>query len=142
MVVIVLVIGLLGMTQAGSDAVQDELTTLGGEYRMLRGEEGGQPLSPEVVRSAKLTLTGDRHVVQLGEETIRGTHTVDALEAPKTIDATDTTGRFAGKTVKGIYRFAAGEFMVSFAPPGEPRPTDFNTQDKPGGMLHVWKRMR
>ena len=142
MVVIVLVIGLLGMTRAASDPAQDELTTLGGVYRLVRGEEGGQPISPEIVRSAKLTLTGDRHVVQLGEETIRGTHVVNPLETPKSIDATDTAGRFAGKTVKGIYRFEDGQFTVSFAPPGEPRPTDFNTKDKPGRLLHVWKKTR
>ncbi len=58
---------------------QDELKKLSGTYTMVRGEEAGKPIPPEILRTAKLTLTGDRHVVQLGEETIRGTHTVSPL---------------------------------------------------------------
>jgi uncharacterized protein (TIGR03067 family) len=107
---------------------------------MVRGEEGGKPLDSAIVRTAKLMLADGRHFVKLGEETIRGTHTVNPLEKPKSIDASDTTGRFAGKTTKGIYKFEDGEFTVSFAPPNEPRPIDFTTKDHPGRLLHVWKR--
>lgn len=121
---------------------QEELKKLSGIYTLVRGEEAGKPIPPEIVRTAKLTLDGDRHVVQLGEETIRGTHTVNPLEKPCSIDATDTTGRFAGKSVKGIYKFEDETFTVAFAPPNEPRPTDFVTKDKPGRLMHVWKRMK
>ena len=121
---------------------QEELKKLSGTYTMVRGEEGGKPIAPEIVRTAKLTLNGNQHVVQLGEETIRGTHTVNPLEKPCSIDATDTTGRFAGKAVKGIYKFEDETFNVSFAQPDEPRPIDFNTKDKPGRLMHVWKRMK
>jgi uncharacterized protein (TIGR03067 family) len=58
------------------------------------------------------------------------------------INASDTTGRFAGKSVKGIYKLDGDELTISFAPPGEPRPTEFETKDKPGRLLHVWKRVR
>ena len=121
---------------------QEELKKLSGTYMMVRGEEAGKPIPPEIVRTAKLTLTGDRHVVQLGDETIRGTHTVNPLEKPPSIDATDTAGRFAGKTVKGIYKFEDETFTVTFAAPNEPRPIDFVTKDKPGRLLHVWKRTK
>lgn len=121
---------------------QEELKKLSGTYTLVRGEAAGKPIAPEIVRTAKLTLTGDRHVVQLGEETIRGTHTVNPLEKPRSIDATDTTGRFAGKSVKGIYKFEDETFTVAFAPPNEPRPIDFITKDKPGHLMHVWKRTK
>jgi uncharacterized protein (TIGR03067 family) len=140
MLVILVVAGLLGMTRLADDPVQQELTQLSGTYRMVRGEEGGQQIDAQLARAAKLTLTADQHVVVLGDETIRGRHTVNPLENPKSIDATDTAGRFAGKTVKGIYKFEDGVFTVSFAPPGEPRPIDFSTTGKPGRLLHVWKR--
>jgi uncharacterized protein (TIGR03067 family) len=133
---------LIAAAAAQNDTAQEGLKKLEGTYTMVRGEDGGKPLGQEIVRVAKLTITGDRHVVQLGEETIRGTHTVNPLEIPKSIDATDTTGRFAGKTVKGIYKLEDGEFTVCFAPPNEPRPIDFTTKDKPGRLLHVWKRTK
>jgi uncharacterized protein (TIGR03067 family) len=133
---------MMGTAAADDDPAKAELKQLEGIYKMVRGEEGGKPLPDEIVKTAKLTITGDKHVVQLGEETIRGTHTVNPLEKPKSIDATDSTGRFAGKTVKGIYKLEGDEFTVSFAPPGEDRPLEFKTQNHPGRLLHLWKRMR
>ncbi|HEV3138047.1 MAG TPA: TIGR03067 domain-containing protein [Pirellulales bacterium] len=139
-IAMVAVLFLLGAAQ--EDPVKDELKKLEGTYKMVRGEEGGQPLSEEIVKTAKLTITGDKHVVQLGSETINGTHTVNPLEKPKSIDASDTTGRFAGKTTYGIYKLEGDEFSVSFAPPGEPRPNQFSTQNHFGRLLHLWKRVR
>jgi uncharacterized protein (TIGR03067 family) len=127
---------------AQNPSEQEELKKLSGTYTLVRGEEAGTPIAPEIVRTAKLTLSGDRHVVQLGEETIRGTHTVNPLEKPCSIDATDTTGRFAGKSTKGIYKFEDETFTVVFAPPNELRPTVFVTKDKPGRLMHVWKRTK
>src|SRR6478735_1641112 len=42
--VVLLVIGLLGMTRAADDPVQTELAKLSGTYRMVRGEEGGKAI--------------------------------------------------------------------------------------------------
>ncbi len=127
---------------AQEQPAQEELKKLSGTYFMVRGEEAGKPIPPEIVRTAKLTLEGNSHVVKLGDETIRGTHTVNPLEKPRSINATDTMGRFAGKTVKGIYKFEDETFTVSFAAPNEPRPIDFVTTGKPGRLMHVWKRMK
>lgn len=133
---------LFSMGAAQEDPVKEDLKRLEGTYKMVRGEEGGQPLADEMVKTAKLTITGNQHVVQLGTETINGTHTVNPLEKPKSIDASDTTGRFAGKTTKGIYKLEGDEFYVSFAPPDEPRPNQFSTQNHPGRLLHLWKRVK
>jgi uncharacterized protein (TIGR03067 family) len=139
-VAIVAVIFSAGAAQ--EDPVKEELKKLEGTYKMVRGEEGGQPLADEIVKTAKLTITGNKHIVQLGKETINGTHTVNPLEKPKSIDASDTTGRFAGKTTKGIYKLEGDEFFVSFAPADEPRPTEFGTQNHPGQLQHLWKRVK
>lgn len=140
MLFLVVVVALVGLAPEANDPAQEELQKLNGTYRMIKGEEGGQPLDPQIVRTAKLVLNGDEHVVTLGNETIRGRHKLNPLETPKSIDATDTTGRFAGKTTKGIYKFEDGQFSVCFAPPDEARPTDFTTKDKPGRLSHVWKK--
>jgi uncharacterized protein (TIGR03067 family) len=124
------------------DVLGDELKKLEGTYEMVRGEEGGKPLPAELILRCKLTITGNKHVVRLGDETINGTHKVNRLEKPKSIDAEDSTGRFAGKMTKGIYKLEDDVFTVCFAPPDEPRPTDFTAKDHPGRLMHVWKRAR
>ena len=128
---------------AQDDGTKEELAKLEGTYNLVRGEEGGKPMSEQVLKNSKLTITGNKHVVKLGDEVpIVGTHTVNPLEKPKSIDASDTAGRFAGKTSKGIYKLDGDEFTVSFSPPGEARPQEFNTQNRPGRMLHVWKKTK
>jgi len=140
MLFILVVAALMGLAPEATDPAHDELQSLNGTYRMIRGEEGGQAVDPKIAQTAKLVLTGDEHVVTLGNDTMRGRHRVNPSEAPKSIDAADTVGRFAGKTLKGIYKLEDGQFSVCFSPPGEPRPTDFITKDKPGRISHVWKR--
>lgn len=140
MLFILIVAALMGLAPEPTDPAQDELQAISGKYRLVRGEEAGQPLDPQTVRTATLALSGDEHVVTLGSDTRRGRHRVNPFEVPKSIDSTDTAGRYAGKSIKGIYKFEDGQFTVCFAPPGEPRPTDFNTKGKPGRIAHVWKR--
>jgi uncharacterized protein (TIGR03067 family) len=140
MLLLLVIVAVMGLAPEVDDPAQDALQKLSGTYCLIRGEEGGQAIDAELAKTAKLVLRGDEHVVTLGSETIRGRHRVNPLETPATIDATDTSGRFAGKTVKGIYKLEDGRLSVCFAPPGEPRPTDFPTQDKPGGLWHQWQR--
>ena len=137
------VLGICCSANAHGDEPKAELATLEGTYSLVRGEEGGKPLSEQLIKTSKLTITGIRHVVILGEEMpIVGTHTINPFEKPKSIDAKDTAGRYAGKTVKGIYKLDSDEFTVSFAPPGEARPQEFGTQNRPGRTLHVWKKAK
>ncbi|MBI3838701.1 MAG: TIGR03067 domain-containing protein [Planctomycetia bacterium] len=139
---IAIVAALFSVAAAQNDPVSEELKKLEGTYKMVRGEEGGKPLEDDIVKTAKLTITGNKHVVQLGQETINGTHTVNPLEKPESIDASDTTGRFAGMTTKGIYKLEGDEFSVCFSPPDELRPSDFSTRNHPGRLMHVWRRVK
>ena len=139
-VLFVLSVGLLiAANSSGGDADKMELKKLEGTWGMVSGEAKGEKLPESTVKSAKLTIVGDKHTVKIGEDTIIGTHKLDPTMKPKAIDAMDTEGPFKGKTIFGIYKVENGVFTVCFAPPGKDRPTEFTTKSGTGELFHVWK---
>src|SRR5437868_3285620 len=84
---------------AAADSPKSALKKLEGTYTMVSGEKEGKKLSEDVVKAASLVIKGNKHTVHVGDDTIVGTHKVNAAKTPHTIDATDTEGPFKGKTV-------------------------------------------
>jgi uncharacterized protein (TIGR03067 family) len=139
-VLLVLAVGLLiGANSSGGDAAKTELKKLEGAWGMVSGEAKGEKLPENTIKSATLTIVGDKHTVKVGEDTIVGTHKLDPTKKPKAIDAMDTEGPFKGKTIFGIYKLEKNEFTVCFAPPGMERPKVFTTKSGTGELFHVWK---
>jgi uncharacterized protein (TIGR03067 family) len=116
------------------------LKKLEGTWVLVSGEQDGKPLSQELVAKSRLIIKGNHHTVQLGGDTLMGTHTIDPVRRPRTIDSTDTAGPFQGQTLRGIYELKGDTFRVCFAAPGKERPTEFTTKMGTGHILHVWKR--
>jgi uncharacterized protein (TIGR03067 family) len=108
---------------------------------MASGEEKGKVLPEKTVKGALLTLTGDKHTVKVGDDTIIGTHKLDPTKSPKQIDTTDTEWPVKGKKL-GIYKLEQNQFTVCFAPPDKDRPKEFTTKSGTGTILHVWKRQK
>jgi uncharacterized protein (TIGR03067 family) len=137
----VLAIGLLFAANysSGGDAAKGELKKLEGTWGLVSGEAKGENLPESTIKSAKLTIAGDKYTVKLGENATTGTNKIDPTTKPKAIDATETEGPHKGKTAFGIYRLEKGEFTVCLAPPGKDRPTEFTTKSGTGEILHVWK---
>jgi len=132
--------GLLVAADAPKDDVKKELKKLEGTWVLVSGEQEGKEFSEDIIKSGKLTMTGDKHTVKVGKDTIVGTHTVDPSKKPKTIDATDTEGPFKGKTTLGIYEGDDDQFKVCFAAPDKERPKEFTSKSGTGVFVHVWKR--
>ena len=129
---LVVAVGLLiAATSFGGDA-KTELKKLEGTWSMVSGEAKGEKLPESTIKSAKLTIVGDKHTVKVGEDTIIGTHKLDPTKKPKAIDAMDIEGPFKGKTTFGIYKVEKGVFTVCFAPPGKDRPKEFTTKSGTG----------
>jgi uncharacterized protein (TIGR03067 family) len=136
-----LVTGLLVAADSPKDDAADkDLKKLEGSWVLASGEDNGKKVSEEALKNARLTIEGDRHTVQMGKTSYRGTHKLDPAMKPKTIDITDTEGPFKGKTVLGIYEVDGDEFKLCYAPPGEDRPKDFSAKAGTGFRFHVWKR--
>jgi uncharacterized protein (TIGR03067 family) len=138
---LVLAAGLLVAAEdAKDDASANDVKKLQGAWVLSSGVDDGKKLSDDKLKGARLTVMGDKHTVQEGGKTYKGTHKLDASKKPKTIDITDTAGPFKGKTVLGIYTLDGDEFRLCYALPGKDRPTDFSAPAGSGHRSHVWKR--
>lgn len=117
---------------------------LNGSYVGGGGETNGKPFNKEDLKDFKLVIKGSQYTLNAGTgESVQGIQTVDTTKSPKTIDATDGSGRNKGKTILGIYEIKGDEFKVSFSMPGKPRPTKFTTEkDESGQWVHIWKRLK
>ena len=136
----VLAFGLLiAANSSGGDAAKGELKKLEGTWSMVSGEAKGENLPESTIKSAKLTIVGDKYSVKVSENAIAGIQTIDPTTKPKGIDAMDTEGPNKGKKAFGIYKLEKGVFTVCLAPPGKDRPTEFTTKSGTGEILHVWK---
>jgi len=117
---------------------------LNGSYVGGGGVTNGKPFNKEDLKDFKLVIKGSQYTLNSGAgESVQGIQTVDITKSPKTIDATDGSGRNKGKTILGIYEIKGDEFKVSFSMPGKPRPTKFTTKkDESGQWVHIWKRVK
>src|SRR5206468_5606210 len=112
-VLTVLAVGLIIAAGGPQDeAAKKELKKLEGTWIMVSGEEKGEVLPEKTIKSAQLSIMGDKHTVKVGDDTIIGTHKVDPTKSPKQIDTMDTEGPFKGKKALGIYKVEKGQFTV------------------------------
>lgn len=135
-------LALAAFVLVAADDAKDDLKKSAGTWVLASGESEGKEIPEEALKTSKLVLKGDKHMVQVGDEKFEGTHKLDATKSPKQIDATDTSGPFKDKTIKGIYSLTKDEFKVCFAPPDKERPTKFTTKSGTGFIYHVWKRQK
>jgi uncharacterized protein (TIGR03067 family) len=75
-----------------------------------------------VIKDGKITAKGDR-----GGNFGEGTYTLNLGSNPKTLDASGISGRSAGKTHLGIYRWDGDKLEWCVGNPGIARPKDFFT---------------
>jgi uncharacterized protein (TIGR03067 family) len=111
-----------------------------GKWTLIRGEKDGQDVSDADIQQSTLEIVGNQHSVKLGDDELKGTHTLDSNQSPMTIDSDDSEGPFAGRSMAGIFKFEDDIFTVCFAAPGNERPTEFTTKDGKATILHQWKR--
>jgi uncharacterized protein (TIGR03067 family) len=69
---------------------------------------------------------------------VKGTFKLDATQSPKTIDSV-LAGQ-EGKPIPGIYEFDGDKLRICAAPPGKPRPKDFEARLGSQHTLVVWER--
>jgi uncharacterized protein (TIGR03067 family) len=111
-----------------------------GKWTLTSGEQDGQDISDADCQQSSLEIVGNEHTVMLGDDVLKGTHTLDSNQSPMTIDSADTEGPFAGQSVAGIFKVEDDLFTICFAAPGNERPTEFTTKDGKATILHIWKR--
>jgi hypothetical protein len=68
-------------------------------------------------------------------------YSIDRSPQPNTIDYLLTHGAAAGQKQIGIFELKGDSLKVSFAKPGQPRPSDFSSAAVDGRTVTVWQRV-
>ena len=123
-----------GQTNLADDAqtsIEGEKAAVMGKWLILQINRGGQDIDLDELEGA-IREIGERtySITPMRGTTITGRYTIDTESRPRTIDMMVDNGRFAGKTLKGIYRLSGDKLTISFDSPDAPRPTLF--ESKPG----------
>jgi uncharacterized protein (TIGR03067 family) len=124
-----------------SEATKKDMAQLQGEWAMVSGSVGGQPMPDGIRKQMKRVCKGDEITTTMGAQLIlKAKITIDLAKKPKTIDYEVTGGVNKGKTQLGIYELDGDTFRSCFSAPGDPRPSDFSTKPDDHRTLTEWKR--
>lgn len=89
----------------------------------------------------KLILKGTDYAIEFGNNSDKGTITIDLAKSPKWIDIkTGEKGPFKGKTLPGIYKLEGDKLVLCCHADAEKRPSDFDAKSKTRNMLLTYKR--
>jgi uncharacterized protein (TIGR03067 family) len=124
------------------DAVKLDMKLLQGDWVMQAFENNGKPISAEEARKIKLTIKGDRYLVNIGERKLELTFKIDPAKKPKAIDFTMAQGEEKSVT-HGIYEVSADTFKVCRpTEAGKERPTEFSTKEGSGLAMSSYQRAK
>lgn len=116
-------------------------TEFEGEWQMVSAVMDGAPMDPSAVEWVKRITQGRETTVYAGPQVMmKMEFTSDASKTPKTIDYVNTAGSNKGKSQQGIYEFEGSLLKICVAPPGKPRPAQFQSDHGDGSTFTVWKR--
>jgi uncharacterized protein (TIGR03067 family) len=142
LVSLTLILSCVSRAHATDEAAKADLAKLQGEWTMVSGEQGGQPMPDAMVKTGQRVCKDDQTTVTIGGVLfMKAKITLDATKNPKTIDYQITGGTNAGKTQLGIYELADDNTVkFCFAAPGQDRPDAFETKPGDGRTLSVWTK--
>jgi uncharacterized protein (TIGR03067 family) len=133
---------LLIVLAAGSLVAADEKKekkpdTTDGTWTIVSMEIAGMKTPDELIKkqAAKLTLTGDKWTLKIGDDVSSGTCKSDLTKKPAELDITTTEGIDKGKSFKAIVELKGDTMKVCYDVSGSGRPKEFSTKDTPYLMI-------
>lgn len=140
-----LVFWLIGVSfLAAADSKQEEaakeLEKLEGKWRFVAIVSEGKGIPEDVVKAARLTISGKRFTLQMNTETHTGIITLNPSAYPKTIDVTYNSGPERGKKALGIYELEYSKLKVCMGIVGATRPAKFESKPQSGHVLETLVR--
>jgi uncharacterized protein (TIGR03067 family) len=122
-------------------APADESKALVGTWACTSAVVDGKPLSENVVKELRLTITPDRYKTERADEVLfDSTYRLDPSADPKRIEMTATEGDDAGKPALGIYAMDGEKLRMCYVLPGRDRPAKFESTPGSKAFLVTWQR--
>jgi uncharacterized protein (TIGR03067 family) len=107
--------------------LSDDTKAVQGNWKPVKAELGGQPMTDAVLKSISLKLDSGKYEVFVGEEPDMGTYTLDPATKPKSMTITGTDGPNHGKTFPAIYELRGDTLRICYDLSGAKRPTEFKS---------------
>ena len=123
-----------------SDAPRSSLV---GRWQIVAITRGGQDINLDQLEGAVRELRESTYSIHHADgQAITGRYVINDAVEPKTIDEFVDNGRFASQTLKGIYRIHDQKLTISFAGPGQARPTSFTSEAGTSYTVAIHERVR
>jgi uncharacterized protein (TIGR03067 family) len=135
-----------GAALGQEDAAKKELGKMKGGWQLVRGEEGGEPVSEYVVKNLEMVVKGDQltfnNIAPLTDKASTLTIKLDPSTTPRCIDLKVEAGSLKGTVLEGVYEVKADELKLClhFAGGTRNRPLEFETRSGSNRVLLVLKR--
>jgi uncharacterized protein (TIGR03067 family) len=136
LLLIVLVFGFLAGTDVRSQDGTKDKAILQGTWMVVSLEPMARKLTPEVLKAAKLVITGDKFTISIADSKDEASYKLDPTQKPKAIDVTDLRRQDA-KPSPGIYLLEGDDLKLCWDANGASRPTAFTTAGKAGQDLRL-----
>ena len=112
-----------------------------GEWTMESAVFNGAPMDAAMVAWVRRTTRGDVTKVVAGDQTmLHARFTLDATQPSNAIDYVSLAGANKGKSQQGIYELSGAALQICMAPPGKPRPREFESMKGDGRSFTTWRR--
>ena len=109
-----------------------------GDWMVLSLTVNGMKYPDEEAQSLFRTVEGNSYqVARFSKAVGKGTFQLDPSAMPKAIDSSPAAD--PSKPILGIYEFDGDTLKICNAPPGRPRPSDFEAKAGSGHTLTIWQ---
>lgn len=123
------------------DAKNTDLQNMQGEWGCTLNIRAGQRQPDEVAESLFRDVKDDVMSISLYDRVLQKAKIkLNPNVTPKQIDQTALDGPAKDKVSQGIYEFKDGVLRICMAPPGEARPTAFESKEGSKLSLTEWKQ--
>jgi uncharacterized protein (TIGR03067 family) len=138
---------LIGADEPNSDAVKQELKKLEGTWKTVSVIQNGTKVPEDKARALIFVLKADgAWIMKDGQDSWRGTFTVEPSKKPKTGNFAILSGKYKGLTTLDIYKLDGDRltFCYVIVPTGKEstkdRPSTFASERGTGHVLVVTQR--
>ena len=120
-----------------------EMEKLSGVWVLTSAESGGTKIPPEEIKDFKLSINKDGSFIarRLGGDERAGSLKIDPTKKPMMMDILMESAPDKGKTQLAIYDLQTGVLKICAGEmEKKERPADFDSKNKPGVTLLVFKK--